>query len=107
MSLIELWSFIKNFFQNFLEQKKFHHFSEITDKGHSRAERVIGTIRNLLRKPVFKAVMGDWLSELPSNNKQSFKTVNQSIGIAPIQASKKLNEKKCLKFSKIKDKNKR
>ena len=53
-------------FQNFLEAKNIQHCSRSTDKGPSFAERVIRTIRNLLKKPVFLAGNADWISELPS-----------------------------------------
>ena len=36
-------------FQNFLKIKNIHHFSRFTDKGPSKAERVIRTIRNLMK----------------------------------------------------------
>ena len=53
-------------FQNFLKRKNIHHYSRSTDKGPSIAERVIRTVRNLLKKPVFEKGRADWLSELPS-----------------------------------------
>ena len=53
-----------NKFQNFLKTKNIHHFSRFTDKRPSIAERVIRTMRNLLKKPVFLAGNADWLSEL-------------------------------------------
>ena len=43
-----------NIFQNFLKVKNIHHYSRFTDKGPSLAERVIRTIRNSLKKPVFE-----------------------------------------------------
>ena len=46
--------FYNSFFQNYLKGKKIHHYSCFTDRGHSIAERVIRTIRNLLKKPVFE-----------------------------------------------------
>ena len=53
-------------FQNFLRTKNIKHYSRFTEKGPSIAERVIKTVRNLLKKPVFEKGNGDWLSELPS-----------------------------------------
>ena len=41
-------------FQNFLKAKYTHHYSRFTDKGPSIAERVIRTLHNLLKKPVFE-----------------------------------------------------
>ena len=57
--------FYNSIFQNFLRSKSIHHYSRFTDKGPSIAERVIRTLRNLLKKPVFEKRNADWLSELP------------------------------------------
>ena len=81
-------------FQNFLRSKNIHHYSRFTDKGPSIAERVIRTIRKLLKKPVFEKGRADWLSELPSVIKQNNNTIHHSIKMAPNQASKKTNERK-------------
>ena len=64
-----------------------------TDKGPSIAEKVSRTIRNLLKEPVFLKGKADWISELPSVNKQYNKTNHSSTKMTPIQASKKVNEK--------------
>ena len=53
-------------FQNFSKLKNVHHYYQLTDKCPSIAERVIRTISNLLKKPIFLAANADWLSELPS-----------------------------------------
>ena len=45
--------FYNNIFQNFLKTKNLHHYSTFTDKGPSMVEKVIRTIRNLLKKPTF------------------------------------------------------
>ena len=79
-------------FQNFLKAKNIHHYSRFTDNGPSIAERVIRTVRNLLKNPVFLAANADWLSELPSVVKKYNNTIQHSIKITPIQASKKINE---------------
>ena len=55
--------FYNSFFQNFLKLKNIHHYSRFTDKGPSIDERVIRTIRNLLKRPVFLAGNADWLTE--------------------------------------------
>ena len=55
---------------------------------------MIGTIRNLLKKPVFEKGIADWLSELPFVIKQYNNTIHHSIKITPKQASKKSNERK-------------
>ena len=46
--------FYNSIFQNFLKSKNIQHYSRFTDKGPSIAERVIRTVRNLLKKPVFE-----------------------------------------------------
>ena len=58
--------FYNSIFQNLLKSKNIRHYSSYTDKGPSIAERVIRTLRNLLKKPVFEKGKADWLSELPS-----------------------------------------
>ena len=93
--------FYNSIFQNFLKSKNIHHYSRYTDKGPSIAERVIRTIRNLLKKPVFEKGNANWLSELPSVIKQYNNTVHHSIKMTPIQASKKSNEK--LVYSNLQD----
>ena len=45
--------FYNSIFQNFLKLKNVKHYSHFFDKGPSIAERVIRTIRNLLKKPIF------------------------------------------------------
>ena len=84
-----------------LKSKNIHHYSRYTDKGPSIAERVIRTIRNLLKKPVFLAGNADWISELSSVTKQYNNTIHHSIKMTPNQASKKSNEK--LVYSNLKD----
>ena len=85
--------FYNSVFQIFLKSKNIHHYSRYTDKGPSIAERVIRTIRNLLKKPVFEKGNADWLSELSSITKQYNNTIHSSTKMTPIQASKKSNQK--------------
>ena len=56
-------------------------------------ERVIRTVRILLKKPVFEKGNSDWISELPSVIKKYNNTTYHSIKLTPLQASKKVNEK--------------
>ena len=93
--------FYNNIFQNFLKNKKIHHYSRHTDKGPSIAERVIRTLRNLLKKPIFLTGNAHWISELSSVAKQYNNTMHSSTKMTPIQASKKSNEK--LVYSDLKD----
>ena len=76
-----------------LNSKKIQHYSRFTDKGPSNAERVIRTIVNLLKKPVFLEENANWMSELPSVIKQYNNTMHCSIKMSANQASKKSNEK--------------
>ena len=91
-------------FQNFLECKNIHHFSSFTDKGPSVPERVITTIRNLLKKAVFEKGNADWLSEAGYYHLLLRKIIIQVTivnKITPAQASKKPNEKEV--FSNLRD----
>ena len=94
--------FYNSIFQNFLKVKNIHHFSQFSDKGPSIAERVIRTIRNQLKKPVFLAGNADWLSEIPLVIKKYNNTIHSSIKMTPNQASKKSNESKV--YSNLQDK---
>ena len=85
--------FYNSIFQNLLKLKNIHHYSRFTDKGPSIAERVIRTIRNLLKKPVFEKGNADWVSELTSVIKKYNNTIHHSTKMTPTQASKKSNEK--------------
>ena len=96
--------FYNSIFQNFLKSKNIHHYSRYTDKGPSIAERVIRTIRNLLKKTVCEKGNADWLSELPSVTKQYNNTIHHLTKMKPIDASKKSNEK--IVHSNLQDKRK-
>ena len=75
--------FQNSIFQNFLKSKNIHHFSRYTVKGPSIAERVIRTVRNLFKKPVFEKRKADWLSELPSVINQFNNTIHSSTKETP------------------------
>ena len=49
--------FYNSIFQKILRSKNIHHYSRYTNKGPSIAERVIRTVRNFLKKPVFGKIM--------------------------------------------------
>ena len=93
--------FYNSIFQNFLRSKNIQRYSRFTDKGPSIAERVIRTIRNLLKKLVFLAVEASWISELSSVIKKYNNTIHHSTKMTPIQASKKSNEK--MAFDNLRD----
>ena len=61
--------FYNSIFENILRSKNIHHCSRYTDKGPSIAERVIRTVRNILKKPVIEKGRVDWVSELPAVTK--------------------------------------
>ena len=86
--------FYNSIFQNFLKSKNVQHYSRVTDKSPSTAERVIRTVPSLLKKPVFEKGNADWLSELPSVIKQYNNSIHHSIKMTPVQASKTSNERK-------------
>ena len=93
--------FYNSTFQNILKGKNIQHYSRFTDEGPSIVERVIRTVRNVLKKPVFEKGRADWLSELPSVVKYN-NTIHSSTKMTPNQASKKSNEGKV--YSNLKDK---
>ena len=90
-----------NIFQNFLKAKNIQYYSRITDKGPSLAERVIKTIRNLLKKPVFEKGKANWISEIPSVLQKFKNTFHSSITITPNQASRNINEREV--YNNLKD----
>ena len=58
-------------FQIFLRGQNNHYYSRYTAKGSPICERVIRTIKILLKKPLFEKRKADWLIELPSVVKQN------------------------------------
>ena len=85
--------FHNSIIQNFLKSKNIQHYPRYTDKGPSIAERVIKTVRSLLKKLLFEKGTADWLSELPSVIKKYNNTIHHSTKMKPIDASKKSNRK--------------
>ena len=76
-----------------MKTKIIQQYSRFTDKGPSIAERIIRTVRNLLKKHVFLAGNAGWLSELPSVVKKYNNTIHSSLKMTPNQASKISNGK--------------
>ena len=62
--------FYSSIFQKYFRNKNIQQYSRFTDEGPSIVERVIRTIRNLLKKPVFQKGNAIWVSELSSVTKQ-------------------------------------
>ena len=87
-----------------MKSKNIQHYSRFTDKGPSIAERVIRTIRNLLKEPIFLAGEASWINELSPVIKKYNNTIHSSIKMTPLQASKKSNERKV--YSNLQDKRK-
>ena len=94
--------FYNSIFENFVEAKNIQHYSRFTDKGPSIAEKVVRTVRNLLKKQVYEKGNANWISELPSVTKQYNNSNHSSVKKTPIQARKKANEKEV--FSNLNDK---
>ena len=84
-----------------MKTKNIQHYSRFTDKGPSKAERVIRTVRNLLKKPIPLAGEASWINELLPVMKKYNNTIHHSTKMTPIQASKKSNEK--IIFDNLKD----
>ena len=80
-------------FQVFLKVKNIYLYSRYTEKGPSIVERVIETIHNLLKQPVFEKGNAYWISDLPSVIKKNNNTIHSSTKMTLIQAFKKSNEK--------------
>ena len=93
--------FYNSIFQSFLRNKNIQHYSRFTDKGPSIAERVIRTVRNLLKKPIFLAGEASWVNELSPIIEKYNNTIHHSIKMTPNQASKKSNEK--IVFANLRD----
>ena len=84
--------FPNSIFQNFLKAKIIQHWSREPEKGLSIAEKVIRTLRSLLKKPIFENRNANWLSELLVVINKYNNTIHHSIRRTPVQASKKSNE---------------
>ena len=91
--------------QNFLKVSNRRHFSGSTNKCPSVADRVIRTIRNPIKKPVFLKVKANWVTELPPISKQYNNTIHHSTKLTPIEAYKNVNEKAV--FTNLRDKRKK
>ena len=81
--------FYNSTFQNFLKAKNIQQYSRFTDKGPSVAERLIRSVRNLLKKPVFLAGRPDWLRELSAVVKQINNTIHHSTKMTQFKLVKR------------------
>ena len=62
--------FCNSFSQIFLKCKNTQHTSRFTDRGPNIVEKVIRTIKIFSGNPVIERGIVDWVSDLPSVNKQ-------------------------------------
>ena len=84
--------FYNNLFQDFLNKNNINLCSRNSSNGAVFAERFNRTIRDLLKKPVFEKVDGNWIDILPTITKQYNNRIHSSTKLTPIQASLKKNE---------------
>ena len=91
-------------FQNFLNNNNFTLFSIKSSLGAVFAERPNRTTRDLLKRPVFEKVDGNWFDVLPTITKQYNIRVHWLTNLTPIQATLKKNESYF--YNNIKDKRK-
>ena len=81
--------FYNNIFQDFLNKNNVKLNSRNSSLGAVSAERFNGTIRDLLKRPVFEKINGNWIDISPTITKQYNNKVNSSTKLTPIQASSK------------------
>ena len=84
--------FYNNIFQNFLNNNNFKHYSRSSSLGAVFAERFNGTIRDLLKRPVFEKGESNWIDVLPTITKQYDNRIKFSTKLTPMQAALKKNE---------------
>ena len=84
--------FYNNIFQDFLNKNNIKLYSRNSLYGAVFAERFNRTIRDLLKKPVFKKGDGKWIDILQVITKQYKNKVHSSTKLTQIQASLKKNE---------------
>ena len=84
--------FYKNIFQDFLNKNNIKLYSRNSSYGAVFAERFNGTIRDLLKKPVFEKGDGNWIDVLQTITKQYNNKTHSSTKLTPTQASLKKNE---------------
>ena len=95
--------FYKSIFKNLLNSENYLHYSRFTDKGPSIAERIIRTVRNFLKKPIFLAGEASWINELSPVIKKYNNTIHHSTKMTPVQASKNQMINKTIQISKTRE----
>ena len=84
--------FYSKIFQDFLYKNNIKLYSRNSSYGAAFAERFNLTIRNPLKRPVFKKGDSKWIDVLSTITKQYNNRIHSSIKLTPIQASLKKNE---------------
>ena len=84
--------FYNNIFQDFLNKNNIKLYSRNSSYGAVFAERFNRTIRDLLKKIVFKQGDAKWIDVLPTITKQYNNRIHSSTKLTPIQASLRKNE---------------
>ena len=84
--------FYNNIFQDFLNKNNIKLYSRNSSYGAVFAERFNGTIRDLLKRPVFEKGDGNWIDILPTITKQYNNRIHSSTKLSPKDASLKKNE---------------
>ena len=84
--------FYNNIFQDLLNKNNIKLYSRNTYLGAVCAERFNKTIRDLLKRPVFEKVDGNWIDVLSIITKQYSNRIHSSTKLSPKDASLKKNE---------------
>ena len=84
--------FYNNIFQDFLNKNNIKLYSRNSSYGAVFAERFNRTIRDLLKRPVFKKDESNWVDVLPTITKQYINRIHSSTKMVQTQASLKKNE---------------
>ena len=84
--------FYNNIFQDFLNKNTIKLYSRNSSYGAVFAERLNRTVRDLLKRPVFEKVDGNWIDILPTKTKQYNKRIHSSTKLTPKDGSLKKNE---------------
>ena len=84
--------FYNNIFQNFSKNSDIIHYPRNTSLGAVFAERFNGTIRDLLKRLVFKRGIGNWVDIITTTAKQYKNKIQSSNKLTPTECSSKKNE---------------
>ena len=79
-------------FKKFLKQEQIEIYSTHSDLKAVFVERFNGTLRNLLKVPVFVGGKARWIDELDTAMKKYNKRRHSTIKMSPLEGSKLVNE---------------